>query len=908
VFTKSNKESAIKQKYKNKLQLIKNKCLSFKIVTAGKMLMLAIAAGFLIQLMINQSPPESSAAVTINEIEPYSGSVDGGQTVKITVSGIIPTPPAPTTMQELTQEYCASLPAYDKTNPTSAQSLASTIVLPDARNGQNYTIRKLQDDNCWMVDNLKLELGVANADPTLDTTVLEPENTNIATNKQIYFTKDGTSTGQPLSGMTGNFTTSGYLDRDGGPEGMPGPKFDAWRQANPNSVSAYCRGEGVDFLGKPFPAGFLSGCGYLYNFYTATAGSSSEDSFGTAPHVAGYKAPESICPANWRLPSGYHNAADINNDTPILKASMAANKRAATGSVAEGSHADWFSGGSFRGLLSGEWAPPSYYQGGTGAYWTSSLAKEFFAYQIFINVDSSSPGNSSDVRHSGHAIRCLHEGGAQPTVPATLPTVSFGGQPATNVQVTSNGDGRHTIAATTPSAQAKGAVDVVVDNGTDPAVTLTNGFRYFSNIQDMTAEDCSNMSVYDTTNPEAIEWLNDPRGAGQSYKVAKLADGKCWMINNLRLGYFGATDGVSGDGTLSLTPADTNITADWTLPRLDSEKTSSFTTPRAHSFWDDKYIYGIEHTDPESQHFYGYHYNWCAVTAGGVCLPQGADSPAAVGDICPANWRMPTGGSGNSSDFRKLFMAYDDNAEAFKFMGAFKGVLGGNFIAGWAGQYNTGEWWGNLEAPSELATTMQVSGKNATPENTRSRNAAFPVRCLLDSEPVEPQLTVSIDSTDLNFTDPEGDDNIAPTTESTEASVSNTLTVATNLDGYELAVSTDQPNTNYHASDMPHQSQDHTFLHGTDHTCSWNTTATALDNTDAAIANNTWGFTLDTSLLGAHKLCQVPDSDSPIRVKSTQTANLSGDNTTIYYGTKVDLHQLAGKYRTHVMYTITAGT
>ncbi|MBQ9016924.1 hypothetical protein IJ103_01580, partial [Candidatus Saccharibacteria bacterium] len=48
---------------------------------------------------------------------------------------------------------------------------------------------------------------------------------------------------------------------------------------------------------------------------------------------------------------------------------------------------------------------------------------------------------------------------------------------------------------------------------------------------------------------------------GESYKIAKLADGKVWLQDNLRLG---------SDSTINLTSSDTNIASDWTLPPNES--------------------------------------------------------------------------------------------------------------------------------------------------------------------------------------------------------------------------------------------------------------------------------------------------------------------------------------------------
>jgi hypothetical protein len=61
--------------------------------------------------------------------------------------------------------------------------------------------------------------------------------------------------------------------------------------------------------------------------------------------------------------------------------------------------------------------------------------------------------------------------------------------------------------------------------------------------------------------------LNDPRGNsdspnGQKYRVKKMPDGNVWMIDNLKLG--------STTSTTALTPADTNISSNYTLPTINT--------------------------------------------------------------------------------------------------------------------------------------------------------------------------------------------------------------------------------------------------------------------------------------------------------------------------------------------------
>jgi hypothetical protein len=195
----------------------------------------------------------------------------------------------------------------------------------------------------------------------------------------------------------------------------------------------------------------------------------------------------------------------------------------------------------------------------------------------------------------------------------------------------------------------------------------------------------------------------DARGDGQQYCIGKLADGNVWMLNNLKLG--------SLDTTIDLTPADTNIASNWTLPRIDNTISSlDYDTPRLYAYVDGQSGFSLsipnsEETDINSPNFTGYYYNWCAATAGQVttCVSAATMPNDATQDICPANWRIPTGDS--SGEFAALSTAMataNDNSayQNFRFDGPFRGVLAGNRNgSNWTGQGIGGIVWSASHHP-----------------------------------------------------------------------------------------------------------------------------------------------------------------------------------------------------------------
>jgi uncharacterized protein (TIGR02145 family) len=220
-----------------------------------------------------------------------------------------------------------------------------------------------------------------------------------------------------------------------------------------------------------------------------------------------------------------------------------------------------------------------------------------------------------------------------------------------------------------------------VAGGTE--VTITGDFSQPvpTAMQDMTKKYCTSMTVYDGTNPSAILNLKDKRG-GRQYQVAKLADGNCWMLNNLKL----------ADYTATAADTDLNDISSFTIPALDTTKNSNADTP---------YVYGPMPGDTGAGATnYGYLYNWPAVTAGESMTTMPGDDTKnnlAPNSICPKGWRLPIGGevfevsnefdqlnaamAGYSGNQDPLYQAnfYSVSVGNWQNTGPFKGVLAGEW-------------------------------------------------------------------------------------------------------------------------------------------------------------------------------------------------------------------------------------
>jgi uncharacterized protein (TIGR02145 family) len=552
-------------------------------------------------------------------------------------------------------------------------------------------------------------------------------------------------------------------------------------------------------------------------------------------------------------------------------------------------------------------------------------------------------------------------------------------------------------------------------------------------MQQMTQEYCASMTVFDGANLDAIKTLKDTRN-NQNYRIAKLADNNCWMLNNLKLG------STTGAVTLTNQDTDLNTITSFSLPQLYSGSSGNYWS------YDRPYAFGAVPGDTSGEAgtttsnaaitddtFYGYLYNWTAAIASeGSPMYYGEGAPDS---ICPKGWRLPTAdgtwnGSSYGSDFANLNTAmysgvttsgnYSDSAHAANWSSIWLGVYSGSWGEGFSSQGSSGNYWPSTTNSISYAYDLNFTSGNVRPDDSyRYRTFGAAVRCLATgdiapaSEPIvtfdtvqatvtgwndttieavapphapglvsvtvnngvdtvilpaicklsngtelnltttptnplptecngkldpgetrssdrsnvisgflyeEVYLSISLNTDSVEITDgtttidSNGNptNSLTPTPSGTFGSASNTTTTSTNNPtGYTLSISTNQANTNPdttpnpNAKDLKHVSLNQ-YITSTTNTCTWNSSANSLTNTDNQLSNNTWGFTLTQTNKDNQQLCQVPDKDNPLTIKTTATQNEAGDNTDIFFGARIDITRPSGKYEGTVVYTVVA--
>ncbi len=200
-----------------------------------------------------------------------------------------------------------------------------------------------------------------------------------------------------------------------------------------------------------------------------------------------------------------------------------------------------------------------------------------------------------------------------------------------------------------------------------PADVSTNGLSLYA-VWIKSAGTLQNWDGCSSLAQGATTALTDERD-NNTYAVAKLADGKCWTIENLRL-----ADKDASNSDIELSSTNTHnpslpLTNSWWYSSAndsDAKPTSnhlSATTDPTATAWcttnssncNDQSMLATNNTalftDNTSSSYsassnvysYGNYYNWYSATAGnGTYDTYSSDT---IGDICPLGWHLPTGDS-----------------------------------------------------------------------------------------------------------------------------------------------------------------------------------------------------------------------------------------------------------------------
>ncbi len=227
---------------------------------------------------------------------------------------------------------------------------------------------------------------------------------------------------------------------------------------------------------------------------------------------------------------------------------------------------------------------------------------------------------------------------------------------------------------------------------------------------------------------------------GNYYNIAKYADGRCWMQENLRI------------YNTTISAADSDFSgSDITLP---SSTKADFANNDTSKYSYQSYL----STASEASAGVSGYYNWYTATAGAGNSSVATQNQNVNTSICPKGWTLPTGGSAGNpntentwSNFYKLFrnmgltisnssLSHSHGGYAswgtgdlatvqgdiynFKYTGR---VFGGSLVGG----TDYGYWWSSAANSATSAYSLDISSSTVDPgTDYNGRYNGFAVRCI----------------------------------------------------------------------------------------------------------------------------------------------------------------------------------
>ena len=319
----------------------------------------------------------------------------------------------------------------------------------------------------------------------------------------------------------------------------------------------------------------------------------------------------------------------------------------------------------------------------TGTVTNTTMGKNNWGYSLNNTDFTAIP------KKSGH--RQLRNLTTKPTTEELRTTVHFGTKISTNL-VAGNYE--------------KSVLFTAVAHA-NPAKTLHS----ISKMQQMTPEICAatttpnktattldtDGSHYGDPNYAPTKTLTDTRD-GNTYTVSKLADGKCWMTQNLR---------IAGK---TITPADSDVTTNYTIPASSLSGFSAYDTSNAYVDND------------------GGFYTWYTATAGTGTYALSTQGQNTTVSICPKGWRLPTNGNSNS-EFQALYNNY--NSSSTLRSNPVNLTLSGYVRSSSRyGQGSNGYYWSSTVNSSDHAYFLYLSASYVSPAGANNKGDGFSVRCI----------------------------------------------------------------------------------------------------------------------------------------------------------------------------------
>jgi uncharacterized protein (TIGR02145 family) len=323
------------------------------------------------------------------------------------------------------------------------------------------------------------------------------------------------------------------------------------------------------------------------------------------------------------------------------------------------------------------------------------------------------------------------------------PVVTIDGKACTDVVVNSAGTA---MTCTGPVADMTDGEKRTFINGTDAGnnYTIFYSSYTFPMLQSLTVATCQDLPLRLSGSDSNVTVFRDARDS-QLYYVARLADNKCWMLDNLKYK-------PNGDSTGTVTP---NFSATQVANTGSTNMLTIDGTDATGDNWDNwnatKYIdpivatYCYNNVNKPANNITkcGLLYNFFTSTAGT------ATSGNATGSICPANWRVPIGYI--NSDFKTGDFAILNGSmnagtlaagsissgtgyyENWQHSGVFAGIRASGYNSTFASTGFAASYWSSTVGSARFGSVLSFDSTSVSTTGYQDRLYGDAIRCVIGS-------------------------------------------------------------------------------------------------------------------------------------------------------------------------------
>ena len=694
------------------------------------------------------------------------------------------------TMQTFTAADCRNMAqaTYDPTTSKTTVSDGSIIALKDQRDNNVYTVARLADGNCWMTENLRLEAENTVGDNQYDSTVT---NESLAQGYGGVFTGLDSTEDSNFT-YTTNATPNNMYNSTNITGSFPGYRFPRYNNNNTNtSLTANFNGTGSGTYYSWYSYG---------NYYTWAAAIADTTYYTTMDQSV---TNTSICPKGWSLPLG--NERNVSGSFYYLSHQVGQDRSKGWRAFPNNFLVSgYFSGSSAKS------------RNDRGYYWSRTASiNNSAAYVLSLSPTGYNSYYTGGDKNDGYSVRCLVDntytiqydgngatGGSMVSDSTELKHTSLLGDEAIDLyppnyyktgygfvgwSTDSNAWAHFTDNDITNDPTIYGPMETIsVPTSLDRIITLyavwapakQDGNNNPVYLQDFDTVSCSSLTsaTYDfntgtiTTDKNSIIALTDKRD-GNVYTVARLADGNCWMTENLRL----EAENTVGDNQYDSTVTDESLAQGYggVFTGLDSTEDSNFsntTNATPNNMYNSTNItgsypgyrfphYNNTNTDTSltasyngtgsgttyySWYSYGNYYTWAAAMANTNYYTSSSTSESAGTSLCPTNWILPTSGT-TTKDFGVLSQSYGGSGSnqsstadttMFKRFRTFPNnfLYSGYFSGSSANNRGTsGNYWSRSAYSNNNAYGLYLYSSRLDPSSLSTKYYGRSVRCLIGS-------------------------------------------------------------------------------------------------------------------------------------------------------------------------------